>query len=539
MRRVPLLALVVLGAVLVSLLPVGASPLDGTPVTCEAVTGNATAPQPCTVKGAVGDVGEKTFEPTMGAAPDGSLWFSTTPGSGVAVGFGASISRSTDGGATWADAGRAAIAGERVPLETNDPYIYVDPGTGRVFEFHMQPILLCATLSWSDDGGSTWETNPAGCAPTGAWDHQTMVAARPRTVATQGYPNVLHSCVNAVYAEMCSRSLDGGRTWQPAVVAWPNDRFASNRCGTQTGHLAAAPDGTLYLPTSDCGTFPTVGISRDDGQTWQRVRVADTPMEFEDPAAAVDQDGNVYVAFADQDGQLWFVVSRDAGGTWSDPVPMTSRRVTAGKIALTVGDPGRIALAAVATGSLDGQVPGKADLSTEEADAVRWGAFMTTSVDALAPAPTFQTLEVTGTDPLFNDAAACGPGLRCAYIVDFIEATVTPDGRPYGAFVDGCTARCATAVGAANNVRGNEGRGLVASVDVDLCAARCSRFAPAPAGPAASTPPVPVGTTPVGDVPAGDASPFPGMDRSTFVDLLGRATAERDEVLRTGTARPR
>ena len=534
LRRAPLwlvLALVIAGVV--SVMPSLAAAEAVAPVCETTVDGAVTAP--CDVTGVASSVQEKTFEPTMGAAPDGSLYFSTTPGSGVAVGFGAGISKSTDSGASWKDVS-AKIQGRRVPLETNDPYIYVDPKTGRIFEFHMSPILACATLSWSDDGGSTWTTNPAGCGPTGAWDHQTMVAAKPRTLTTRGYPNILHQCVNAVYAEMCSRSVDGGLTWLPSTVAWPNDRPSTQSiCGTQTGHLAAAPDGTLYLPTSDCGTYPTVGVSRDDGLTWTRVKVADIAMPFDDPAAAVDSDGNVYVAFADEVGQLWHVVSRDAGRTWSKPVKAASANVTVAKMAMTVGDAGKIAIAYVGTGGIPGQEPGKADLDDQAA--VRWGAFMTTSLDALSDSPTFSTLEVTGTDPLFNGANACGRGARCPYIVDFIEATVTPDGRPYGAFVDGCSGTCATSVGARNNEPGNQGKGLVTSVDVDLCEARCPHFGAAPTGTLQPTAPVAPGTPPSGPVPAAGQSAVPGMDMATWQALDRKADAERADLATGGAAR--
>jgi hypothetical protein len=541
MRRMSLWVVLAVAAVSLSgVVPTAASGAPLPPV-CETTSGGALVAADC-APGTVGQVGEATFEPTMGAGPDGSLLFATTPARGIpaGVGFGASISRSTDGGTSWKDVG-ARVAGQRVPLETNDPYIYVDPTTGRIFEFHMAPILTCAQISFSDDGGATWTNNPVGCGPTGAWDHQTMVAAKPRFLSTtNGYPNILHQCVNAVYAEMCSRSLDGGLTWSPSTVAWPNDK-ASSLCGTQTGHLAAAPDGVLYLPTSDCGTFPTVGISTDDGLTWKRVRMANVPMPFDDPAVAVDADGVVYATFFDALGQLHFLRSADQGATWTAPVKVTTNQVTAGKVSMVVGDAGKVAIAFVGTGSIPGQYAGRSKLSSEENAAVRWGAFLTTSLDALSDTPTFTTTEVTGTDPLMQSTAACGPGLRCAYIVDFIGSAVTPQGRPYGAFVDGCTAVCAVTPGARNNVSGTTGRGVVASVDVDLCEARCPQFGPAPAGAPASTAPLPPGTGAAGpQLPAG-ASPVPGMATATYRALAAEALAERQALAAgaVGTAKRR
>lgn len=225
--------------------------------------------QSLTPSGTTFPVGTNTFEPTLGADGDGSLFYSVTPGSGVVLGFRAGTFKSDDLGRTWTDVS-PTLAGQDYPPETNDPYIYVDQTTGRVFQFHMEPILTCSMLAWTDDAGESWTLNPYGCGPTAVWDHQTMVAARPRLTPTVEYPNVLHQCVNSVYAAMCSRSLNGGLTWEPGTPVHENPGPQDdNLCGAQHGHLAAAPDGTVYLPTSLCGSRPTVFVSRDDGLTWQ------------------------------------------------------------------------------------------------------------------------------------------------------------------------------------------------------------------------------------------------------------------------------
>ena len=187
------------------------------------------------------NIGFESFEPTIAGTATGDLYFSTTPVCGVAVGWMASIARSDEGGWTWKDVGPTLPTGHSNPPETNDPYIYVDQTTGRVFQFHMSPILLCSMMAWSDDAGATWSHNPVGCSPTGAWDHQTMVAARPRLLPTVDYPNVLHQCVSAVAATMCARSLNGGMTWSTETPVHPNPGPSDDAvCGTQHGHLEAA-----------------------------------------------------------------------------------------------------------------------------------------------------------------------------------------------------------------------------------------------------------------------------------------------------------
>lgn len=439
----------------------------------EHTVGGATAA--CETTGRQLEVGAGTFEPTMGADPDGNLYYARADRNGVAIGFGAGVMRSADQGETWADV-TPRLAGQDLPPETNDPMIYVDPSTGRVFQFHMSPVLTCSVMSFSDDAGETWTTNPVGCGPTGVWDHQSMVAAAPRVVQTLGYPNVLHQCVNAVYAAMCSRSLDGGTTWSPSTPAYLNESRSGTLYGAQHGHLAAGPDGTVYLPSPMMATVPTVWVSRDDGLTWQRSVIAPTSIPFTDPAVAVDGAGNVYATFVDHDGWLHYAVSTDQARTWSDAVPIAPG-VTATLPAIAAGDPGRVVIAYPGTDDLP------AGFGTPKGDvdpaAVAWGGYLSVSTDALSASPTFTTVRATGDDPLMRGRAACASGGRCAYQVDFIDVLVDPAGRVFASLADGCTGACATTPTEKNNER--HGRGVVITLpDVSLCASTCADYADPP-----------------------------------------------------------
>ena len=415
--------------------------------------------------------GAKTFEPTIGADPEGNLYFAeaASPG-GVAIGYRAGMFRSTDGGKTWSDIS-PKLAGRNIPPETNDPYIYVDPATGRAFNFHMSPILTCSILSFTDNGGQSWTTNPAGCFPTVIWDHQTMVAAKPRTVTTTGYPNVLHECVNAVYAAMCSRSLDGGMTWQPPTVAYP-----LTSCGGLHGHLAAAPDGTLYLPTANCSSA-AVFVSRDDGATWTKRVVSDMNIQTPaDPTVRVDSEGNVYYAFVDSAGKLFLSVSRDLGATWSTPVH-AAPGITATMPAIAVGDPGRVAIAYPGTDDLpNGFNTSPLPPASQEA----WYPYWTVSFNALDPSPTFESFSASGTDPI-ERGHSCQNGGECDYQVDFIDAIIGPNGVPYASYSDGCVTSCATNPSSGNNVSGT-GQGIVATIvksPMLWCESRCAAYGPA------------------------------------------------------------
>lgn len=377
------------------------------------------------------DLGAEAFEPTLGVNAAGTLFYAALDGRGPGIGYAPTVLRSRDNGATWEDASPRLPTGHVAPPETNDPYLYVDPATGRVFQFAMAPILVCAVLSWSDDEGDSWTTNPRGCGNTPPWDHQTFVAAAPRGAPTVGYPNVLHQCVNQMLAAWCSRSLDGGFTWSPGTPAF------TGRCGGLHGHLVSAPDGTVYLPKDECGEA-WVGITRDDGLTWERVKVAEPPTQgWADPAMAIDGAGNVYYAYADENAAILLTVSRDAGKTWSEPIQASPPGLTTHIPAMAAGSDGRIVLAYPATPDL----PKGYDSSDKEQDAALWHGYLTLATDALGDAPVFQTIRVNpADDPLVR--GPCGPG-RCPGMVDFIDVVIGPDGRPYAAFVDACRDACA------------------------------------------------------------------------------------------------
>ncbi|HVF04400.1 MAG TPA: sialidase family protein [Frankiaceae bacterium] len=475
-------------AVLVAALPVaaqGAARKAAPKAFCETTVGGRIVSAPCALAGAKRATNVKTFEPTLGSDPEGRLFYAkASADDGIAIGFAAGVTRSDNGGRTWREV-TPKTGGVAMPPETNDPYVYVDPATGRVFNFHMAPFLSCSILSYSDDAGATWTTNPVGCGPTGVWDHQTMVAAKPRGVSTSGYPNVLLQCVNAVYAVSCSRSLDGGDVWGPSMIVSENQHLVA-RGGEQTGHLRAAPDGTIYLPSPEAGDKPVVFVSEDSGGTWRRQVISTVSIPFTDPAVAVDRNGTVYATFVDRTGRLLYAVSRNKARTWTKPVPVTSPRVTATKPVLVVGDPGKIAIAFPGTDDLPKRfaTPGYPAEKAQFADTVRWGGYIAVSTNALAKTPRFQTLDATGPKGL-EAGAACVNGGRCTAQVDFIDMVTRPDGTVWAAFVDACPDECP---------EGSVGAPLGVVVTLtkggDLCSSRCSHFGRA-GGAAAAAPAMP------------------------------------------------
>lgn len=425
-----------------------------------AVTGALDGPTPV---GTSRLTGFPAFEPTIGVTSDGTLFMSNWGGQ-LGTDW-TSVVRSQDRGATWTDV-TPSMGPASSPPQSNDPYVYVDGDTDRVYNLDMQG-LQCNWIQWSDDGGESWTQNPAGCGAPPVLDHPTIFAGPPTTLETQGYENVLYLCVNRVADSACSVSLDGGVTWTPFRTVFPGEdpehqetdpsdpggSATSGFCGGLHGHGVAGPEGTAYLPKGQCGT-PTVAVSQDDGLTWTRHAISeDVGVKGHEVRLATDGEGNLYAAWIGEDRKPYLAASTDRGASWSDPVVASPEPVgTADFPAIDVGAPGEVALAYVGTSA---DVPYSAMGHNDT-----WNAYITTSEDALSAEPTFATAPVNPpSDPIAR--GECGNS-RCygdsgGALGDFIDVNIGPDGRPWAAFVDACTAGCANGTDATND----EGVGLV------------------------------------------------------------------------------
>ncbi len=425
-----------------------AAPVDATAVLPEGV------PAPSGLSRIIQPEEGALFEPTIGVTSDGTLFVSNWGGQ-----FGtewSSILRSTDDGRSWEDVtGKVGPASS--PPQSNDPYVYVDQDTDRVYNLDMQG-LSCNFIRWSDDGGDTWTANPLGCGATPLLDHPTLFAGEPTTLMPTGYENVVYLCVNRVADSACSVSLDGGLTWTPFTPVFPGadaERAESPAdpwdgfCGGLHAHGTTGPDGTAYLPKGQCGV-PSVAISQDNGMTWETVAISeDVMVDGHEVAFAVDDEGNAFAFWISQDLQPTLAASTDGGLTWSDAVNVAPEGLTlADKPTLAAGSNGSIALAYIGT---DADADTYEDVPAEAG----WNAYITTIVDATEADPVIMTTTAnTPTDPIAR--GVCG-GERCwgeegGALGDFIDVTIDDEGRPWAAFVDVCTEECVTDPTAGNDV---------------------------------------------------------------------------------------
>lgn len=406
-------------------------------------------------------VSERGTEPTLGATRDGVLFVggALLPDDGKPhpESSGAeAVYRSTDGGATWQDV-LASAGPERAPADA-DPWLWVDPVAGRVFD--APDLVTCAWLAWSDDAGATWETNEAGGCGLPGHDHQHLSTGPPAPgIQTSGYPSVVYYAYNSVRpgttpgvnasnpvfgssvfeGSAVSVSLDGGRTFQNPVLVRGEDACA----GGDNGPVAVAADGTAYVAMPSCEGVD-VSASRDSGRTWETPIAVDAVGSQEgqamDPSLAVGPDGVVRMAFEGADDRVYLATSRDAGRSWSEPVLVSPPEVKAAVFAvLLADDKGGLALAYLGTDS-DPSTWQSHDPS-DAPDSAVWHLYAARSADGAS----WRATRVTpADDPVQRGCIWTRGGANaCRNLGDFMGATLV-DGRLAIAYVDGCDA-CASA----------------------------------------------------------------------------------------------
>jgi hypothetical protein len=372
--------------------------------------------------------------------------------------------RSVDGGASW-DETSPSVAGVTLPPNTGDPYLYVDPMTDRVFSIDL--YIGCSYLIYSDDRGATWTQSPIACGEP-ADDHQTLVAGVPPPgLALRGeYPNVVYYCFNQVARSGCTRSLDGGTTFEPGRTdPYPGYEVGRGLCGGLHGRAVTDSKGRLFVPKGHCG-FPWVAVSEDGGDTWRRAEVSsEVSTVGVNVEAAIDEADNVYVTWWDEEFRLpWMSVSRDHGATWGKPLLIAPPEVKA------VNFP---SIAAGAAGRVVVSFPG----ATSDIDSPYrpWNSYVLVSTNALDPAPVFEAATANRPgDPIHRGECV----ERCGQMLDFLHAVVSPAGEAWATVVDTCTQdeECIT------NQGPDEPAGPVAPSDIALAIRQ--RCGPALRGPA-------------------------------------------------------
>lgn len=287
-----------------------------------------------------GGIYDAAGDPAIATGADGTFYYAAIAFDRAGAGKnGIFVSRSTDGGLSWANA-VAVVTSSSSSTFHDKEYIAVDAASGSrfqgrvyvswtVFSGFTSPIVL----SRSTDGGTTW--SPAVNVSGAQSASQGSVPA----VAPNGDLYVAFFSVTGGDAIWVARSTDGGVSFAPPVrVArivelpspLPGNSFRTNSFPS----IAITPNGTIHVTWAEwVSSSADVRASRstDGGATWSApVRVNSTVADDQFfPWIAAAGDGTLGICFYDQHFNTtnWLDVgcnvSRDNGATWG-----TTRRVT-------------------------------------------------------------------------------------------------------------------------------------------------------------------------------------------------------------------
>jgi hypothetical protein len=415
-------------------------------------------------------------EPTIGVNARGAALYPSIKFDGPA-GFPKTLVYVTkDNGTTWSD--RTPTVGNMVASDptSEDPYVYADPVTGRIFNLDL--YIGCSNMQYSDDDGMTWVTNPITCGiPVN--DHQTLAAgpAVPPLVSNPVFPRVLYYCVNQLAGSTCTHSLDGGLTWLDPAQAFGGPQASGesgphvDQCGGLNGHVyASEKSGTVFLPAG-CGVAE-VARSTDNGVTWTDI-VVDKTVGFDghDGSVAADANGTVYYFWLDGRTLPRLSVSHDDGLSWGPALNVTAPGVTTAKYpAITAGLGGRVAFlyvgstvthgAAYDAGCRDPPLCTQGAKYPAELHNATWNGYITFSLDASSPNATFATVMAnSAADPLARGycSGRCyksgGNGM-----FDFLDIETQPvTGQVWASLVDLCTDKCASPSGTDKDIADSRG----------------------------------------------------------------------------------
>jgi hypothetical protein len=380
-------------------------------------------------------IGANTFEPTIGIDGKGNLFM-------VQFGGGAHIVASKDQGVTWTRVNPSfPVADPRNqqqlnnPPNSNDPFVWVDRDTGRIFMNDLQ-ALVCSWMNFSDDEGATWTTNPIGCGhPFGVHDHQSITTGKARNLPSQWEDRIVYYCINRVGDTSCASSINGGLSFGPLVTILPGvDAETARLCGGLAGHAKADHEGRVFLGKNQCGV-PMVAVTEDDGVNWDTYVVSrEIGIRGHDVEIGIDEANNVYAFWLSDRGLPTLAVSKNNGKTWGPAFTVGAPGVTIAKFnAIAAGGVGKVAFTYMGNTVEGGATPEANYTGT------MWHAYIGIITDALAENPLVQSTMV---DSVADPVAINGCAGRCDGMGDFMDIQIDPFGRPWAALVDVCGEKC-------------------------------------------------------------------------------------------------
>jgi hypothetical protein len=361
-------------------------------------------------------------EPSLGVAPDGTLYTNGRDHDRAAGPDSGAVYRSTDGGATW-----AFVAAPAAPFPNLDPDLAVDVDGTLWYDIL---YLGCNVVSVSRDGGATWTTNPAVC--------NGPVGDRQYVIPTKGGTAYLYYHQLPTFQQTAKKTTDYGLTWTPLPPTEPVGGHLLLDEGSGWG------GGGFWNPVTDSvfftytwnrgglvgegGWSPAASVTRDGGLTWELVTVANAGGRAHGLSlvvGAADAAGNVYLAWSettDDDSGVYFASSADDGATWSAPKRVDRGNASNVFPAITAGPAGEVAIAYYESD--------ESGYPSDVSDEASWNVTLAWTGDALAEAPTFAygqlSTHTVKRGPICPDGTTCDGNRQ---LLDYFSAKRLPDGR--------------------------------------------------------------------------------------------------------------
>jgi hypothetical protein len=289
-----------------------------------------------------GGTADAVSDPWVSAAGDGSVYFSglpaalsTDPPTTAVV-----ANRSLDGGRTWPPPATVdePRQGNDTDAITGSPTLAGHAYTAWAnFEFPVFPRTNSVEFSRTTDRGATWSSPVIVDQPNPfAIDQAPRILVLPGGTLLVVFARADFSSGEPLGMLMAARSLDEGKTWQPAVQAGSKPVFTfQDEKGEELPQpgfpsAAVAPDGAVYIAFEDSRSpsSGSVGVLRslDGGQSWSSRHLPGVSAFAFEPAIAVDSHGTVGVTWYDLrrdvlgdaalTADVWFAHSTDRGASW-------------------------------------------------------------------------------------------------------------------------------------------------------------------------------------------------------------------------------
>ena len=346
---------------------------------------------------------------------------------------------------------------------TADPFMTMDQlplpdGTANGRVWIAQLLAASSYMAFNDSAGtsSTWTRSLTGPGQVHGVDNQSIAAgpypgnAKPSTARPGAdYPHALYYCSHEAVNAFCSRSDDGGLTFNTSKPIFE----LLDGCGNH-GHVKVGADGTVYVPMNNsCQGHQGVSLSIDAGETWHYIQVPGTVNGRWDSSIAIASDGKtIYYGYGELGDDRPMIIK----GTLdkSDPAHPT---VVWQEPAVDVGAPAglqNIVFSAVVAGDADRAAfafhgttteGDSGDMATFPSDA-EWYLYVATTFDG---GRTWNLRNATPNDPT-QKGSICDKGTTCdntpddRNLLDFMDADIDGQGRVIVGYADGCVDACVT-----------------------------------------------------------------------------------------------